>query len=274
METHAHDISQLSAFQAFSMLEWYIEAGVNEAISLEPVCRLGMLHAPAPEPLPLTSTAARPAATVNTALSASPSAGAAKARELADAATTLDALREAVMSFDGCALKRIATHTVFADGAAPSDLMIIGDMPREDDDCSGQCFSGTEGALLNNILKAMQRNRDNTYLTHAVFWRPAGGLEPSATDAAMCEPFLEKHIALVRPKHIIAMGNTANKMLLKTSKAVAGLRTISHEYTNNYLEGTTIPVTVTFHPAYLLKNPLHKRLVWEDMKRVMTTLNP
>ena len=265
----------MQAQEAQTLLEWYIDAGVDEAIVDEPVNRL--VAAPALVAVTAapqnTSRGAPPVARMNPNAQPmmSPTAAIEEARKLADAADTIEKLKEAVTHFKGCHLKKTAMHTVFSDGNAEADLMIIGDAPGDEEDKSGIPFGGEEGALLDKMFAAIGYPREKSYLTNIVFWRPPGNRNPQADELAICTPFIEKHIALVKPKALAFMGCVAAKSLLKTETTITRMRGKEHSYSNHYLD-EEIPVAVIFHPAYLLRQPAHKKIAWEDLQRLQKTL--
>jgi DNA polymerase len=188
-----------------------------------------------------------------------------EARKAAESAKTLAELQEAVNKFDGCALKKTANKTVFADGDPSKGVMLIGEAPGADEDVQGIPFCGASGKLLDKVLFSIGLTRkDGFYITNTLFWRPPGNRKPTPEELAICEPFLEKHIALVKPKVLLLVGATAVQGVLKNSDAMAKLRGKSFAYKNQYME-KEVPVLVTYHPSFLLRSPLNKRLAWEDM---------
>ena len=284
----------MQAHEARALLEWYIDAGVDEAVCDVPANRTLSLPSLAtsktyqqntdssaipqgdvPQTGGIRSRAAPPPMAAVRAASApmmAPTAAIAEARKLADAADSLDALKQAVLGFDGCQLKRTATQMVFADGNPQSQLMIIGEAPGAEEDRQGIPFCGASGELLDKMFAAIGYTRENCYISNTLFWRPPGNREPSPDEIAICMPFVEKHIALVKPKALAFMGGVAAKSLLNTPTGITRLRGKSHVYTNSYLEGVEIPVEVIFHPSYLLRQPSHKKLAWEDLQRLKATL--
>lgn len=144
--------------------------------------------------------------------------------------TTLQELKEAVMSFEGCALKTTATHTVFADGDPDSDLMFIGEAPGAEEDRQGLPFVGPSGQLLNKMIAAIGLARNRVYITNVVHWRPPGNRPPTPEEMAMCLPFLNKHIELVSPKILVLLGATAMKALLKAPTSLSQARGVWHAY--------------------------------------------
>jgi len=187
------------------------------------------------------------------------------ARDLADGAKTLAELRAAVESFDGCSLKKMANKTVFADGNAESRVMLIGEAPGADEDIQGIPFCGQSGQLLDKVLKSAGLDRQTGfYVTNTLFWRPPGNRKPTPEELAMCEPFLEKHIALVKPKILLLVGATAVQGVLKNNESMGKLRGKIFHYNNRYMQNN-VPVMVTYHPSFLMRAPINKRLAWDDM---------
>jgi DNA polymerase len=252
-----------------ALLQWYLDAGVDEVIEAMPVDRLKVDAAPAEPILPTITRSPAKAAPVPPrapALSDAPPAAIAEARALADQARTLEQLRAAVMGFDGCALKKTATNTVFADGDPTCGLMLVGEAPGADEDKHGIPFCGVSGKLLDQMFAAIGYPRGRFYVTNTLFWRPPGNRPPTPEELAICQPFLEKHIALVKPKRLVLIGGTAGKSLLNSKEGTTKLRGRDFSYTNKYLDGKEILVRVTFHPSYLLRQPAQKKQAWEDLQ--------
>lgn len=178
-------------------------------------------------------------------------------------AKTLDELKQALHNFEGCGLKRTAHNTVFSDGKPESGLMLIGEAPGADEDEQGLPFVGQSGQLLNAMLAAIGINRSagDCYITNVVPWRPPGNRPPSTDEIAACRPFLDQHIVLVQPKLIVLLGGIACKTLLHEASTGA-MRGRFHQYT--MVNGVTVPMCVTYHPAYLLRSPRQKGTVWHD----------
>ena len=185
------------------------------------------------------------------------------ANALAAAATTLDELRAAVERFDECALKRTATHTVFADGNPKAPLMFVGEAPGADEDLRGLPFVGKAGQLLDRMLAAIGLNRETAYITNILFWRPPGNRQPTSGEIAACLPFVERHIELVSPEFLVLLGGTAAKTLLARSEGIMRLRGRWFDYSTPGL-ARPVPTLATFHPAYLLRSPGQKRQAWQD----------
>jgi uracil-DNA glycosylase len=183
---------------------------------------------------------------------------------LAAAADSLDALRAAMAGFDGSLLRETATQLVFADGVATSGLMFIGEAPGADEDRQGRPFVGVSGQLLDRMLATigLDRGRD-FYITNIVPFRPPGNRTPTDAEIALFLPFIRRHIALVRPRHLVLLGGTAAKALLGARDGITRLRGRWHQITIE--ENLSLPALATWHPAYLLRNPAAKRDSWQDL---------
>jgi len=191
---------------------------------------------------------------------ASPAAGAAQPL---DHITTLEELREAMVQFDGCSLKKTAMNLVFSDGNPEADVMIIGEAPGADEDRQGKPFVGQSGQLLRRIFGFIGLTLDHLYITNVLPYRPPGNRQPTPIEISMFHPFLEKHIELINPKCLILVGGTATKALLDAKEGITQLR--GRWFDLPLSSGATIKTMVTYHPAYLLRSPLRKREVWKDM---------
>ena len=197
----------------------------------------------------------------------------ASARDLAAQATTLEQLREALTSYDGCALKQTATNLVFADGAADARVMIVGEAPGADEDRQGKPFVGVSGQLLDRMLSWIGFSRaENVYISNVLFWRPPGNRTPTAAEVAACLPFVERHIALKQPDYLILSGGSSAKTLLGKTEGVLKLRGRWFSYQNPEM-ATPIPALVTLHPAYLLRQPAAKRQAWRDLLSFKTAFD-
>jgi uracil-DNA glycosylase len=183
------------------------------------------------------------------------------ARAPRDDVATLDwdALAERVASCTRCRLCEKRTNTVFGVGDREADWMLIGEAPGENEDRQGEPFVGQAGKLLDNMLRSLTLARgENVYIANVIKCRPPGNRNPEPDEVARCEPYLQRQVALVKPKIIVAMGRFAAQSLLKTESSIASLRGRVHEY-----EG--VPVIVTYHPAYLLRSLQDKSKAWTDL---------
>ena len=248
-------------------LLWQQEMGVGEYVELTPQWPVKAVSseswAVSDERIaqqPQKSTTHHPAPTTHAIAEAI-----AQARAAADAATDLAALETAVRNFNGCALKKTATNTVFAQGVAQSRVMIIGEAPGADEDRNGVPFCGKSGQLLDSMLSYIGLKRtENFYITNTLFWRPPGNRQPTAEELDICRPFVEKHIALIEPKILLLLGGTATKSILGKEQGITRLRGQVFTYRNAYME-RDIAVHVTYHPSYLLRNPIAKKQTWADL---------
>jgi DNA polymerase len=174
---------------------------------------------------------------------------------------TLDwgALSARVASCEMCRLCEKRTNTVFGVGDRNADWMLIGEAPGENEDRQGEPFVGQAGKLLDNMLGALTLARTtNVYIANVIKCRPPGNRNPEPDEVARCEPYLQRQVALVKPKLIVALGRFAAQSLLKTDASISSLRGRVHEY-----EG--VPVIVTYHPAYLLRSLPDKAKAWADL---------
>ncbi|MDF3047767.1 MAG: hypothetical protein K0R73_885 [Candidatus Midichloriaceae bacterium] len=189
------------------------------------------------------------------------------ARSLANSAKNLAQLREIVQNFNGCDLKKTAKNTVFADGVASAEIMFVGEAPGANEDARGIPFCGQSGKLLDNIVRSIGLSRSDVYITNTVFWRPPANRRPTPAEIKICRPFVEKHIALVKPKIIVLVGSTAVESLLTEQINMHQLRNEFYNYTNEYLD-SPIKTAVIFHPSYLLRQQTKKKLMWGDMLKL------
>ena len=179
---------------------------------------------------------------------------------------TLDALRQAMESFDGCALKKTASNFVFADGNPKAKIMIIGEAPGADEDRMGLPFVGSAGQLLDKMLAAIGFDRQHVYITNILPWRPPGNRTPSSEEVALFWPFLRRHIQLKSPQVIFALGGSSAKLLLKTTNGILKLRgQIQQIDFGDTEQSNLIPVLPSLHPAYLLRAPKMKQRAFEDL---------
>lgn len=191
------------------------------------------------------------------------------ARATAKAANTIEELKAAIEGFNGCNLRHSARNTVFADGNPQARLMIIGEAPERDDDLQGLPFAGRSGQLLDRMLAAIGLDRSGVCLTNAIYWRPPGNRPPTPHEIALCRPFTERHIELVRPEMLLFLGNVPTKALLENERGILSLRGHFQTYER---DGLTIPVMPTLHPSHLLKSPAQKKLVWADLLAISEKL--
>jgi uracil-DNA glycosylase family 4 len=187
-----------------------------------------------------------------------------QARCIADNVQDLSQLRKELSNFDLCTLKFGAKNLVFADGNKDAQIMLIGEAPGATEDEMGIPFCGLSGNLLDNMLAAIGLFRaKNFYITNTVFWRPPDNRQPTAEEIEICRPFVEKHIALVKPKIIVLVGGVAVASLLGPQMQISKIRGNIYNYSNPYI--SNISTTAIFHPAYLVRQPLKKKTAWFDL---------
>ena len=161
-----------------------------------------------------------------------------------------------------CDLHRGRTQTVFGVGNRHADWLIIGEAPGAEEDRQGEPFVGRAGKLLNAMLRAIGLQRDQVYIANILKCRPPNNRDPKPEEVSCCEGYLQRQIALIRPKIILAVGRIAAQNLLKVDTPIGKMRGNRYEYGN-------IPVVVTYHPAYLLRSPGQKRKSWQDLQLAM-----
>lgn len=263
-------------------LQWQLAAGADEAILDAPVDRYALAklknppppsphqQAPQQQTLRQPAPAQRPAAPAPERPTAPPPALASadevvtEARRRAAASPDLTALRAAVEAFDGCPLKQTATNLVFGTGNPDAALMLVGEAPGRDEDRQGVPFVGVSGQLLDTILGHIGLDRSQVYISNILPWRPPGNRQPTPAEVAACLPFIERHIELVAPKVLVLLGGTSAKTLLRRTDGITRIRGRWLEYRLQNAEKPPIPAMATFHPAYLLRNTMQKRLSWRD----------
>lgn len=172
------------------------------------------------------------------------------------------ALEADVSACTQCSLHRSRSQTVFGVGDPHAQWMIIGEAPGADEDRQGEPFVGKAGQLLNEMLRAVGLSRQQVYIANILKCRPPNNRNPNAEEVASCLDFLRQQVALVRPQLILAVGRIAAQSLLNDDQPVGRLRGRTHHFD---AQGTAVPVIVTYHPAYLLRNPGQKRKAWEDL---------
>lgn len=178
-----------------------------------------------PAAVPLSLPGLEPAAGHRLARSAGVASRlSADARALARSCRTIDDLRAALERFDGCALAETATQLCFADGTPGAPLFLVGEAPGAEEDRIGRPFVGQSGQLLDRMLAWIGRDRSNTWITNAIFWRPPGNRTPTPAEIAVCQPFLERQIELLRPRLLLFLGGIAARALLGVNEGVSRLR--------------------------------------------------
>jgi uracil-DNA glycosylase len=266
---------------ARELLAFYRDAGVDALLGDEPVDRFAdEFDRPAPKPAasfaaaafsgdePTSpslsrkgggSTVGAPAAIA----AAPPSAEAAvmSARAAAKSAESLDALRALLQAFEGCMLRTTATQLVFADGNPKGRVMFVGEAPGRDEDIAGVPFVGRSGKLLDLMMQAIGLDRTQAYIANIVPWRPPGNRTPTPHESAICLPFLLRQIELADPDILVCLGQPSTQTLLGTKEGITRTRGRWFKFDTGRREIRALP---TYHPAFLLRSPLQKRLAWRD----------
>ncbi len=258
-----------------SWLMFWHDAGADDAYADAPVDR----RAPLAPVLPLPGQRLGQAAPQG--LVASPEritsaptldAAVAEARRIAREASSLDELKEAIAAFDGCPLKsQGASQSVFARGNGAGRLLVIGEAPGADEDRLGEPFAGEAGKLLDRILAAAALEGE-AFLTNSVFWRPPGNRTPSPDELAVCLPFLERTLELLKPQAVLLLGAAAARAVLASPAGIMRLRGQWHDWRLGE-GGVSVPAMATFHPAFLLRQPQAKRETWADVLAVRARLD-
>jgi DNA polymerase len=269
------DASGPDDLDAYELLSWYVEAGITEALDDAPHDHFAEAPQASPTrralPAPGGPSALRPVpARPMPAAVAAPDDAALTARAMAREARTLDELRQAMAQFDGCALKATAKSLVFADGNPAGRVMMVGEAPGADEDRLGLPFVGRSGQLLDRMLAAIGLSRQNdVYIANLLPWRPPGNRTPTPQEVAICLPFIQRQIELADPEILISVGAPSAQGLLGF-KGIMNSRGKWVEYDTG---AKRIRAMATLHPAYLLRQPLQKRLAWRDMRALRAALD-
>ncbi len=234
-------MNNINQQEIIEMLKAQIEMGADEAISDEP-------------------------ATDEAAILPQQAGQAAKHTETNwHAIETLEALRQECENFNKCELKKTAMNIVFSDGNPQAEIMIIGEAPGSEEDRQGKPFVGEAGKLLNKMLASIGIDRQNSYITNIIPWRPPGNRTPTTEEIDMFEPIIKQHIKIIKPKIIITLGGTAAKTLTGNDDGILKQRGRWHDYNNG---GEEIPLLPMLHPAYLMRMPQQKKLAWKDLLNI------
>ncbi len=270
----AHDAAR-------ALLRWYAEMGVDEAVGVEPanffsasapraatapspVREAIAFRAPDPafQPKPATPVPATPVFASSAA--PMPADEAVRlAEQSARACMSHDELGRALANFEGCGLKAGARSTVFCDGVPGAKLLVIGEAPGRDEDAMGLPFVGRAGQLLDKMLASIGRSRKtDTLISNVIYWRPPGNRAPTQIEIAICKPFVERLIELTAPSAILLAGSAPTQALL----GLAGIMRARGAWRDvATASGYRVRALPTLHPAFLLRQPAQKRLVWADL---------
>jgi uracil-DNA glycosylase family 4 len=256
----------LRYFADLQLEPFYLERGMSAA--------WGSRRREQAQPQPAPCQPGRPAAA--SPVSAESSAGQAARAPIAVAGSlfdrlhvaegdTLETIRSDLGECTRCKLHRARTHIVFGEGNPRAELVFVGEGPGEEEDRQGLPFVGRAGQLLNQIIQAMGLKRQAVYICNVVKCRPPGNRTPERDEIETCLPFLERQLAVIRPRVIVCLGSVAAQALLRLHRPMNELR-------GQWFDYNGMRLLVTYHPAYLLRNPAAKRYVWGDLQKVMTEL--
>jgi DNA polymerase len=279
---------------ARELLAFYLEAGVDALVGETPADRLAdepiSMPAAGPggdgqePPMPPSSGSplrrrdapspgleSRPAASAPTGIPPPPpEAAIMAAREAASRAQSLAELRALLERFEGCALRTTATQLVFADGNPQARVMFVGEAPGRDEDLAGLPFVGRSGQLLDRMMAAIGLDRTSAYIANIVPWRPPGNRTPTPQESAICLPFLLRQIELADPEILVCLGAPSMQTLLAVKGGITQNR---GRWLKFHTGAREVRAIATFHPAFLLRSPLQKRLAWRDFLAIKKALD-
>jgi uracil-DNA glycosylase len=236
-----------------------LHAAVGPGVAPTPVPPLAPIQGAIPEPVPEDA--------VTVARSRAPAAR----RDPAIAGLSWPALSEAVAECRACGLCEGRRHTVFGTGPRPSAWMLVGEAPGQQEDLSGEPFVGDAGRLLDQMLRAIGIDRpEQAFIANVLKCRPPGNRDPLPEEVARCEPFLLRQVELIQPRLIVVLGRFAAQSLLRTDATVGSLRGRVHAYRAG---DRSVPMVVTYHPAYLLRNLPDKAKAWADLRLARRTFD-
>jgi uracil-DNA glycosylase len=201
---------------------------------------------------------------------AAPEAAVMSARAAAKSAESLEALRALLETFEGCMLRSTATQLVFADGNPKGRVMFVGEAPGRDEDIAGLPFVGRSGKLLDRMMEAIGLDRTKAYIANIVPWRPPGNRTPTPQESAVCLPFIHRQIELADPDILVCLGQPSTQTLLGTREGITRTRGRWFKFNTGRRD---IRALATYHPAFLLRSPLQKRLAWRDFLALKKALS-
>ena len=182
----------------------------------------------------------------------------------------LKKLEKEIDNIENCQLKDNGNKLVFSDGHLDSKIMIVGEAPGQREDEIGKPFMGEAGLLLNKMLKAIQLDRDETYITNVVNFRPPNNRKPDPSEIHRYKYFLIEHISIIEPKILVLMGSTAMEALFGSKMKISKER---GQWKELIIKNKNYKTIITFHPAYLLRQPEQKKYSWEDLKAIRKEIN-
>ena len=182
-----------------------------------------------------------------------------------DKAEKLEKLKKSISNIKNCELKKSATNIVFADGNPKAKIMLIGEGPGSNEDQEGLPFVGRAGALLDKMLASIDLNRKNVYITNVVNYRPPENRRPTEKEIAKYLPYLKKHIEIINPKILVLLGSTALNALIGNEIVISKAR---GQWIEKQFGECKTSVIITFHPAFLMRQPAQKKMAWIDLKMI------
>ena len=182
-----------------------------------------------------------------------------------DKAKKLEKLKKSISNIKNCELKKSATNIVFGDGNPKAKIMLIGEGPGSNEDQEGLPFVGRAGALLDKMLASIDLNRKNVYITNVVNYRPPENRRPTEEEIAKYLPYLKKHIEIINPKILVLLGSTALNALIGNEVVISKAR---GQWIEKQFGECKTSVIVTFHPAFLMRQPAQKKMAWIDLKMI------
>ena len=182
-----------------------------------------------------------------------------------DKAEQLEKLKKSISNIKNCELKKNATNIVFADGNPKAKIMLIGEGPGANEDLEGLPFVGRAGELLNKMLDSINLNRKNVYISNVVSYRPPENRRPTDEEINRYLPFLKKHIEIINPKILVLLGSTAMNALIGNNNVISKAR---GKWIDKQFGACKTSVIITFHPAFLMRQPLQKKMAWIDLKMI------
>ena len=261
---------------ARELLAFYLEAGADTPMGETPVNRFAGETVPGTA-RPMVRDAGRSPAppreaggSLLGAAPPSPDVAAMAAREAVKGIRTLEELRKALDAFEGCVLKGTAKQLVFADGNPKAKIVFVGEAPGRDEDIEGLPFVGRSGKLLDRMLAAIGLDRTSVYIANIIPWRPPGNRTPTPQESQICLPFIQRQIELVNPDILVCLGGPSAQTLLNIKDGITKTRGRWFTYDTGTREIRAMP---TFHPAFLLRSPLQKRLAWRDFLAIKKALS-
>ena len=183
----------------------------------------------------------------------------------ADKAENLEKLKKSINNIKNCSLKNYATNMVFSDGNPKSNIMLIGEAPGANEDTEGLPFVGRAGALLDKMLAAINLNRKKVYISNIINYRPPENRRPTDEEIGRYLPFITKHIEIINPKILVLLGSTAMNALIGNENVISKMR---GKWIEKKFGNCKTSVIITFHPAFLMRQPAQKKLVWIDLKMI------